>query len=92
MPLITDCKAGWQKAYQRVAMYESQPFATAQAGAFRFFQNMAQTTAAWFGFVGFSAAPTNITIPGYAGNNDTADSCTYLDSGGFPLRPFLSLR
>jgi len=68
---VGDCKAGYQKAYQRLAMYVSQPFATAQAGAYKFFQNLAQTSAAYFGFVGFSGTPANYT--------GSPDACTYLN-------------
>jgi len=71
MPLKSDCQIGYQMAYQRLAMFISQPFATAQAGAFKFFQNLAQNSAANFGFVGFSVAPTNAANP---------DSCAYLNT------------
>jgi hypothetical protein len=72
----------YQKAYQRLAMFVSQPFATAQAGAFKFFQNLAQTSAAYFGFVGFSASPDK-----YQGSPDT---CAYLINSGFPTSLFYS--
>jgi len=56
-PVIGDCQYGYQKAYQRAAMYCMQPYATAIDGAYRFFQNLAGTSACAFGFVGFSVAP-----------------------------------
>ena len=80
LPGKNDCQVGYQKAYQRLAMYVSQPFATAQAGAFKFFQNLAQTSGAYFGFVGFSASPAN-----YTGN---PDNCAYLINESFPTSLF----
>ncbi len=56
-PAQSDCAYGYQKAYQRLAMYCSQPYATAIDGANRFFQNLAGTSSSIFGFVGFSVAP-----------------------------------
>lgn len=81
LPLITDCKRGYQKAYQRAVMYLSQPIATARLGAFKFFQNLAENSSAYFGFVGFSTAPTNAANP---------DVCAYLYNSGFPTSLFLS--
>jgi len=56
-PVIGDCQYGYQKAYQRLAMYCMQPYATAIDGAYRFFQNLAGTSSCTFGLVGFSVAP-----------------------------------
>ncbi len=58
-PAKSDCAYGYQKAYQRLAMFCSQPYATAVDGAYRFFQNLTATSASCFGFVGFSVAPTS---------------------------------
>jgi len=57
LPARAGCLAGYQKAYQRLAMYVMQPYATAIDGARRFFQNLCGTSCCSFGFVGFSVTP-----------------------------------
>ncbi len=59
LPARASCLNGYQKAYQRLAMYVMQPYATAVDGARRFFQNLCGTSSCNFGFVGFSVAPAN---------------------------------
>ena len=53
-PAVGDCQTGYQKAYQRLAMFALQPFATAVDGATRFFQNLVATSCVNFGLVCFS--------------------------------------
>ncbi len=73
-PQRTDCQEGYQKAYQRLAMYVMQPYATAIDGASRFFQNLCQTSEVDFGLMGFSVTPA-VT---------TNYNCSYIynDTGG----------
>jgi Flp pilus assembly protein TadG len=72
-PVRADVKAGYQMAYQRLAMYVMQPYATAVDGAMRFFQNLCQSSCCNFGLVGFSVMPA--VTAGY--------NCSYVYSSGF---------
>ncbi len=66
------CKKGYQKAYQRLAMYCSQPCATAKDGAYRFFQNLVQLSDTVFGFTAFSVSPKDTVGPQYGTGVDTS--------------------
>jgi len=73
-PAQADCKYGYQKAYQRAAMFCMQPYATAIDAAYRFFQNLAGTSSCTFGFVGFSVAGPATT---------SSYKCSYVSVTGY---------
>jgi hypothetical protein len=74
-------KASYQLAYERLAMLESQPYATACDGAVNaFFYKMATLCDARFGFVGFSATADPNAIDNVDGASVNGGCAAYTGS------------